>query len=461
MAKSKDILGMNARTLNFIKPYNKRKDVFRIDNKILTKRLLEKAHIPTPKLYHVFQTSRDIESFDYNSLPASFVVKPNRGFGGEGILVVYGKRRNTWVKNSGEEVTTDQIKSHLYDILDGSFSLFDIPDVAFIEQKIRVHRALRKLTFRGTPDIRVIVFNKVPVMAMMRLPTEESGGRANLHQGAIGIGIDISSGITTKAIYKKRPIKYLPGGKKIKLNGFKIPLWDEILHLASEAQFVSKIGYMGVDVVLDREEGPMILELNARPGLEIQNANNIALSKRLKRVEDLEIKSPERGVRIAKELFAAGVGLTDDKVIDKTIIGHAEEIKIIGPNKKKIKLVAKIDSGAGLTSICEEVATQIGFGEVVKGYNQIRRVKHPRTKHRATPEDLAEQEALIKLPYVQETVLVRAANGVTRRVLVPVTLIMKGKKFNTLTNIIKRSHLEYPVIIGRKSLKEFLIDPSN
>jgi len=43
----------------------------------------------------------------------------------------------------------------------------------------------------GLPDIRVIAYNMVPVMAMMRIPTKESGGKANIHGGACAVGIDI------------------------------------------------------------------------------------------------------------------------------------------------------------------------------------------------------------------------------------------------------------------------------
>jgi len=458
MAKSRDILGMNARTLGFIRPENKRPYIFRIDNKIETKKLLDRAHLPTPKIYHIFENGRDVDNFDFKKLPASFVIKPTRGFGGAGILVVYGKKKEVWVDNEGEEVTIDQIKLHLLEILDGSYSLFNIPDTSFIEQKIKVHRAFRRLTYRGTPDIRVIVYNRVPIMAMMRLPTVESGGRANLHQGAIGIGIDIASGITVHATHKGKPIKILPG-KKTKLHGFRIPYWDEILHLASEAQSISRLGYLGVDIVLERDDGPMILELNARPGLEIQNANRTPLYKRLKRVEDLDIKTPEKGVSIGKELFDEEVAKEIKTYDEKPVVSNVEEIKIFGPKKKKIILKAKIDTGAGLTSICEEVASQIGFGEVVAGYNEIQHVENPKTKQKATQEDIKEREALLALPGVIETAIIRSANGITRRVMVPIKMIMKGKKFNTVATIIKRRHLEYPVIIGRRSLKGFLIDP--
>ena len=41
-------------------------------------------------------------------------------------------------------------------------------------------------------------------MAMLRLPTKASGGRANLHQGAIGAGVDLVTGVTHHAVLKNR-----------------------------------------------------------------------------------------------------------------------------------------------------------------------------------------------------------------------------------------------------------------
>ena len=40
-----------------------------------------------------------------------------------------------------------------------------------------------------------------------------------------------------------------------------------------------QLGYVGVDIVLDANYGPMVLEANARPGLNIQIANNQGLLK--------------------------------------------------------------------------------------------------------------------------------------------------------------------------------------
>ncbi|GAH33330.1 unnamed protein product, partial [marine sediment metagenome] len=342
---------------------------------------------------------------------------------GSGILVVYGKRKNSWVDNEGEEVTVDQIKSHILDILDGNYSLFNIPDSAFIEQKIKVHRAFRRLTYRGTPDIRVIVYNKVPIMAMMRLPTQESGGRANLHQGAIGIGIDIASGITIYATYKGKSIKRLPG-KKIKLHGLRIPYWDEILHFASEAQFVSKIGYLGVDIVLDRDEGPMILELNARPGLQIQNANNAPLHKRLRRIEDMNVKTPEKGVSLAKELFAEEIAKKVETYNEKPVVGILEQVRIIYKGGEE-KIIVKIDTGALRTSICKSLVEKLHLEK-----------------------------------NIVDKKIVRSALGREERKIIRLRYYLKGKKIETEAYVADRKSLLRDMIVGREDLKKFIVDPT-
>jgi hypothetical protein len=67
------------------------------------------------------------------------------------------------------------------------------------------------------------------------------------------------------------------------------------------------LGYMGTDMVLDKEEGPMVLELNARPGLAIQIANGAGLLPRLQHIENLgtpaEYPRPKERVKYAAKVF--------------------------------------------------------------------------------------------------------------------------------------------------------------
>jgi alpha-L-glutamate ligase-like protein len=128
------------------------------------------------------------------------------------------------------------------------------------------------------------VFQGVPVMSMVRLPTRMSDGKANLHQGAIGVGIDIATGLTLSAVQHNDIVSEHPdtGNEVI---GILVPHWDKLLWLASQCYELSGLGYLGIDLVLDKDKGPLMLEMNARPGLNIQIANRTGLLHRLKKVE--------------------------------------------------------------------------------------------------------------------------------------------------------------------------------
>ncbi len=359
--KSTSILGLNSRGVLFTGKYNSRSAKRIADSKIQTDRVLRIAGVPHPKIFTKFKNPNDVFSFDWSTLPDAFALKPSRGLGGDGIVVVKKRTSNLeWMTSSKIRITAEDLKMQCLDILEGAFSMGNEPDIAFVQEYVGRHSSFRKLAFRGTPDIRVIVFNKIPVMAMLRLPTKESGGRANLHQGALGLGIDISTGITTKAIQHNKEIVYKPDTTR-KLRGIKIPFWNTILKTAVEGQIASGLGYAGVDIVLHPEKGPQIIELNAQPGLSIQLANMEGLKRRLDRVDDINVVDSEHGVKISKALFASKfvhrVKNTDDVKTIKAI----EEVKIVNANGKQIKILAKIDTGAWSSTIDISLAKKLGL----------------------------------------------------------------------------------------------------
>ena len=214
--KVSSILGLNARSQVYLTPLNTPKARRIADSKLIMFTTLKKAKISTPQVFKKFKNPRDVFDFKWETLPDAFALKPSRGFGGEGIIVVKkrgvdekGHKLDTvWITTQRKKITAEDLKLHVLDILEGAYSMKNIPDVAFVQEYVGRHKTFRKYArTRGTPDIRVIVFNKIPVMAMLRLPTKESGGHANLHQGAIGVGIDVATGITTKAIWHGREIE--------------------------------------------------------------------------------------------------------------------------------------------------------------------------------------------------------------------------------------------------------------
>ena len=146
----------------------------------------------------------------------------------------------------GSVTTLNDLKLHVLDILEGRFNRLNLQDTAIIEERVYKHPKFRRYAYQGTPDVRIIVFNKVPVMAALRLPTPESKGRANIHQGAIMVGIDLATGTTTTASHWDRPISRVPESN-FRLAGLEIPDWDRMMELAVMVQENVALGYMAVD----------------------------------------------------------------------------------------------------------------------------------------------------------------------------------------------------------------------
>jgi alpha-L-glutamate ligase-like protein len=268
---------MNARNLERVAPLNPRRLYPRVDDKVLTKRICEAHRIPTPRTYAVIERYGDLRRLaEILGNRRQFVVKPTRGAGGRGILVITDWDDRGFQTAGGERLSLSQVRYHLAQTLSGLYSLGGRPDSAMIEQRIVRHPVFNTLTVGGTPDIRVVVHAFAPVMAMLRLPTRASRGRANLHQGAIGVGVDLRTGRTRGAVWQNRRIAAHPD-THAPLEGVRIPFWTDILAIAARLSRALQLGYVGIDLILDAEGGPMVLEANARPGLAIQIANGRGL----------------------------------------------------------------------------------------------------------------------------------------------------------------------------------------
>lgn len=302
------VMGMNQRNLHFVGRYNPRQAYPLVDNKLRTKRLAERAGIPMPALIHEVSRQHQIEAIEPNlSQLDEFVIKPAHGSGGKGILVIASRDRGAFVKSSGERVDLNHIKHLLTNIISGLYSLGGRSDDAIIESLVRTHPMFSKLSIDGVPDIRVIVFKGFPVMAMLRLGTHASDGKANLHQGAIGVGIDIQTGDGVGAVQRNRPLTKHPDTGE-PLQGIAIPNWRDLLTLAARCHDVTGLGYLGCDIVIDAEKGPLLLEMNARPGLGIQIANGNGLGQRLEAIEALELFAPSLEERVDYAMNGLGLG---------------------------------------------------------------------------------------------------------------------------------------------------------
>jgi alpha-L-glutamate ligase-like protein len=298
------VLGINRRNGRYTLRWNPRRFYPLVDDKLATKKVCDEAGIPVPRL---LATAR--QHFELRGLLAelerrdSFVLKPVRGAMGNGIVVVLGRRGGHFVRVGGREISADDFLYHAAGIISGLYSLAGHSDTAMVEERLEAHPALAGLCTDGVPDVRVIVYRGIPVMSMTRLPTRQSGGRANLHQGAIGAGIDLVTGRTRHAITRGRATLVNPDSG-VSVIGVPIPDFDRVLDIAVRATDRSGLGYVGADVVVDAKLGPVVLEMNARPGLAIQLANRAGLLHRLEAVDAVaepEMSLPER-LKLGREI---------------------------------------------------------------------------------------------------------------------------------------------------------------
>lgn len=279
------VLGLNRRNADYILRYNPRRLYPLVDDKLTTKRLCLEAGIAVPELYDVITTEYGVRRFQRRLEGRDqFVVKPANGSGGDGIMVITGRHRDRFRRASGVLMDPEDLKHHISNTLSGLYSLGGLPDQCFLEYCVQIHPMFDGICHGGVPDIRTIVFQGYPVMAMVRLPTRMSDGKANLHQGAIGVGVDMASGRTVSGVQVNERVAEHPDTQHSIL-GIEMPEWESLLELAARCHDVTGLGFLGVDVVLDRDLGPLVLELNARPGLSIQIANDDGLLRRLQEVE--------------------------------------------------------------------------------------------------------------------------------------------------------------------------------
>ena len=270
------VMGINRRNADFTLRHNPRRYYPLVDDKLRTKELAVQAGIPVPELYLVVE-----KEFQVRRLAAQlqkyqdFVIKPSHGSGGDGILVITGRVGANYRTAGGVLMPQAEIDHHVFNTLSGLYSLRGSTDQALIEYRVDLDPCFQDISYQGVPDIRIIAFLGVPAMAMLRLPTRLSTGKANLHQGAIGVGVDLATGVTLGGTWRNETIREHPDtGSSI--HGLAIPHWDTMLRIAARSYELTHLGYLGVDMVLDRAKGPMLLELNARPGLAIQMANRPA-----------------------------------------------------------------------------------------------------------------------------------------------------------------------------------------
>ncbi len=402
------------------------------DSKYATKIRLQKSKVSVAPLIAQIRNRKELKKFNWDKLEENFVIKPAYGYGGEGILIIRkkAKKGNVWVKMNRKNISLEEIKRHCIDIFSGKYSLHDKPGVVLIEERIKIHPKFFSYTRSGTPDVRVILYKKIPIMAMLRVPTEESEGRANLEQGALGLGIDLASGLTTYCVAGKSKLTDTIYSFKLKgmrgVAGIRIPEWRKVLETSIAcAMSVPELGFMGVDIVLDKERGPVVLEINARPGLSIQICNKAGLKARMEKVEDMEVHSIVHAFNICRYLFGEKV-VGGNTTKDTPVVKPIERITLlVAKNQKGNTIRAKVDTGAFRSSIDRDLAQKLGLLSDDK-ILYFRNVSSSLGKHADRP-------------------------------VVGVTYILAGRKVRAEVNVVSRKNLKTKFLIGRKDLRGFVV----
>lgn len=423
MSSAHHILGMNARVQVYTvqNPPEAKRYGF---SKLRAKKFLAKHGIGVPTLYAQIEDQEDLREFDWHTIDGSFALKPASGSAGKGILVFqgYDSEREAWVSVNGEYFTEGDLDLHISDILSGQYSTWGTKHMAIIEERIPIHPALEDYAQLGTPDVRVIMYHRIPVMAMARIPTEASGGRANLDLGAIGLGIDMGTGKTLYAVAgKKNMIKRFPHND-MPVSGIQIPLWNDVLATAVRSANATGLEFCGADIFLHPTKGPMVAEINSFPGLSIQLCNRDGLRHRLERVDGIQARNVSHAVKIGRALFAENYGASPGDV-DRPIIEFVEDVIVVNEKGKSLgNSQARVDTGRHRSAIAEKLVEELELanqGEILWSQHD-------------------EEEG--KVPVIE------------------VSLKIKGKTIKTQMTVSKKlNRRAIPIELGRRDLQGFFI----
>lgn len=167
------ILGINSRNLDYLFPTNPRRLYRLADSKLETKKIAQSIGVAVPETYGVITFQNEVKKLsNIVGKHKSFVVKPAQGSGGDGIVVIADVTDEGDRKASGAILEPGDLQYYIYNILGGMFSLGGQTDVAIVEYAVQFDPVFAEIAYQG-----------VPAMAMLRLPTRASDGKANLHKG--------------------------------------------------------------------------------------------------------------------------------------------------------------------------------------------------------------------------------------------------------------------------------------
>ncbi|MEW7281043.1 sugar-transfer associated ATP-grasp domain-containing protein [Aquimarina sp. 2201CG1-2-11] len=271
------VIGLNERNINLIYPNNPKKHYALADDKVLTKEVLHQNNIACAKTYAVIEYNSDIKkAWELCKQHPAMAIKPANGCGGGGIKILKKNAHGNW-ESSGKPISEREIFQHMASIIMGFFSLGS-HDRVLVEECIEPHPFFHEIYPVGVPDFRIITLHDRPLMGMLRMPTNKSDGKANLHQNGVGIGVDMKEGRLLEVYDGRRYMNHHPDSDFL-VYGAPIPYWKKILEISVATAKAFPLNYLGIDIVIDANKGPQIMEINVRPGLGIQLVNKMGLKE--------------------------------------------------------------------------------------------------------------------------------------------------------------------------------------
>ena len=148
----------------------------------------------------------------------------------------------------------------------------------------------------------------------------------------------------------------------------------------------------------------------------------------------------------------------------KPVLGLIEDVKLILPTGKTIKLEGKIDTGAHFTALDLSLAKKLNLQKSLNLFNKFcPKFKITNQNFQTVRKQLKNKYTPLlknKIPSLIDIRLIPATNGFSVRPYFKVEFILKNKKIKTKASLVDRAHMKYPVLIGKKDMKGFLIDPT-
>ncbi|MCX6807778.1 MAG: DUF1704 domain-containing protein [Patescibacteria group bacterium] len=374
LPSTRHILGANSNFLDFVYPVRSQQDFSWIKNRSKIKAWLQARGIFMPKTLLIVKNISDLDRLNFDILPQKFIIRKvfNNGRD-DNILTLSSIGANAWLDSRKRLWKPEDIKQHILDILDGGFSKSGLPDIACIEQRPELDKFFARLGQDGLPVIKIIVYRNVPLMAMLKLaPPAIVNNKFGLRQNEILIGIDIATGETTNLFTNsvfdhKKEILTLPWSGRV-VRGLEIPMWQDILLLASQVQSLINANYLTVEISLDAKNGPVVCGLSIDSDLDVQLANHSSLRERLDKVKGLKISTLAQGVSISRDLFGEKKTIqptySSNALNGRKIIGTLEIVKIFHADRRRYhQLPAKITPTRQETILDLELARILGLAD--------------------------------------------------------------------------------------------------